>query len=163
MATLGEISSATGLLPKSTGSLQGLEKRGEIAVATGGTTDVWKGSLNNEQVAFKVFRIYPLRDLQDAKNILWKLVPIWKRLNHENVLPFRGVDTSIFQLALVYDWCDDGNVTQYLESHPDASRPKLVIVPPVPRAFNHLNDLSSCCRSPKGFNISTLSMSSMET
>ena len=130
VATLGEISSDTGLLPKSVGSLQGLEKRGEIAVATGGTTDIWKGSLNNKQVAFKAFRIYPLRDLQEAKKILWKLVPTWKRLNHENILPFHGVDTSIFQLALLYDWCDNGNIIQYLESHPDASRPELVTVPP---------------------------------
>ena len=157
VATLGEISSDTGLLPKSAGSLQGLEKRGEIAVATGGTTDIWTGTLNNNRVAFKAFRIYPPQDLQKAKKILWKVVPIWKRLIHENVLPFRGVDTSIFQLALVYDWCDNGNIMQYLESHPDVSRPKLVTVPPVPRAFV-LNDLSSCYRSPKGFSISTLLM-----
>ena len=57
--------------------------------------------LNDKPVAFKAFRIYP-QDLQEAKKILWKLVPAWKRLVHENILPFRGVDTSIFQLALVY-------------------------------------------------------------
>jgi hypothetical protein len=130
VAALGEISSDTGLLPNSVGSLQGLEKREEIAVATGGTTDIWIGTLTGKQVAFKAFRIYAPRDLQEAKKILWKRVPIWKRLIHENVLSFHGVDTSIFQLALVYDWCDDGNIIQYLESHPDVSRPKLVTVPP---------------------------------
>ena len=130
VAALGEISSDTGLLPNSLGSLQGLEKRGEIAVASGGATDIWRGILNNKPVAFKAFRIYPPQDLQEAKKILWKLVPIWKRLAHENILPFRGVDMSIFQLALVYDWGHDGNIMQYLESHPNVSRPKLVTVPP---------------------------------
>ena len=131
VATLGDIYSNTSLLPNSTGSLQGLEKRGEIAVASGGTTDIWRGTWNNQrQVAFKAFRIYPRQDLHEAKKILWKVVPIWKRLAHENVLPFHGVDTSIFQLALIYDWGQNGNITQYLESNPDASRSELVAVPP---------------------------------
>jgi serine/threonine protein kinase len=130
VASLGEISSETGLLPTSVGSLQGLQKRGEIAVASGGTTDIWRGALNDKPVAFKAFRIYPPQDLQEAKKILWKLVPIWKRLSHENVLPFRGVDMSIFQLALVYEWGHKGNIMQYLESHPNAPRSKLVTVLP---------------------------------
>ena len=163
VAALGKISSDTGLLPNSVGSLQGLEKRGEIAVATGGTTDIWRGTLNNKRVALKAFRIYPLQDLQGAKKILWKIVPTWKRLIHENILPFHGVDTSIFQLALVYDWSDNGNIVQYLESYPDVSRPKLVTVLSAPRVFDVLNDISSYCRSPKVFNISTLSMSSTGT
>jgi len=128
VATLGDISSNTLLLPSSIGSLKGLEKRGEIAVASGGIADTWRGSWNNQQVAFKAFRIYPPHDLQEAKKILWTLVPTWKRLAHENVLPFHDVDTSIFQLALVYDWGYNGNIMQYLESHPNASRSELVSV-----------------------------------
>jgi serine/threonine protein kinase len=126
VAALGDISSDTLRLPNSVGSLQGLKKRGEIAVASGGTTDIWRGTWNTQQVAFKAFRIYPPQDLQEAKKILWKVVPTWKRLVHENVLPFHGIDTSTFQLALVYDWGHNGNITQYLESNPSASRPELV-------------------------------------
>ena len=128
VATLGDISSDILRLPNSTGSLQGLEKRGEIAISSGGTTDIWRGAWNNQQVALKAFRVYPPQELQEAKKILWKLAPIWKRLVHENILPFHGVDTSIFQLALVYDWGHNGNITQYLGSHPDVSRPELVSV-----------------------------------
>jgi hypothetical protein len=128
VATLREISSEIGLLPTSVGSLQGLQKRGEIAVASGGTTDIWRGALNDKPVAFKAFRIYP-QDLHEAKKILWKLAPVWKTLIHENVLPFCGIDVSIFRLALVYDWGHNGNIMQYLKSHPNASRPELVTVP----------------------------------
>ena len=129
-STLGDISSDVLRLPNSTGSLQGLEKRGDIAVASGGTTDIWRGGWNNRQVALKAFRIYPPQDLQEAKKVLWKQAPIWKRVAHENVLPFHGVDMSIFQLALVYEWGHNGNIMQYLESNPDASRPELVSVYP---------------------------------
>jgi len=108
-------------------------------------------------VAFKAFRIYPPQDLQEAKKILWKLVPVWKRLIHENVLPFRGVDMSAFQLALVYDWGHNGNIMQYLESHPDASRAKLVTVLLCPLRDHPLIIPSSCYRLPKDFNIFTLS------
>jgi hypothetical protein len=127
VAMLGDISSTMLRLPSSTGSLEGLKKSGESAVLSGGTTDIWRGVWNDKQVAFKAFRIYPSQDLLQAKKILWRLVPTWKRLTHENVLPFYGVDTSLFQLALVYEWGQDGNIMQYLESKPDASRSKLVI------------------------------------
>ena len=103
VTTLGDISIAILQLPTSTGSLQGLKKCGVIAIASGGTTDLWWGSWNHQQVALKAFRIYRHQDLREAKKILWKLVPIWKRLVHKNVLPFYGIDTSIFQLALLYN------------------------------------------------------------
>ena len=159
MAALGDISSDTGLLPNSVGLLQGLEKRGEIAVASGGTTDIWRGVLAGGRVSLKAFRIFPPQDLQEAKKILWKSVPIWKRLNHENVLPFHGVDMSTFQLALVYDWGHNGNIMQYLDSHPGTSRPRLVRVLSTSYASYALIDTSSCCKSQRDFNICTLSKS----
>lgn len=51
---------------------------------------------------------------------------MWKKLSHPNILPFRGVDTAVFQLALVYDWGQGGNIAQYLTMHPRGSRPSLV-------------------------------------
>lgn len=48
------------------------------------------------------------------------------RLSHPNILLFRGVNTILFQLALVYDGGGDSNIIQYTASHPDASRIALV-------------------------------------
>lgn len=95
----------------------------------------------NEQVALKAFRIYTPQDLLGAKKIIWGRVPIWKRLNHENVLSFHGVDTTIFELALVYDWGYNGNIIQYLEANPETSRTKLVTITSVSFAFGVLNTL----------------------
>ena len=158
---LGDISSNILMLPSSTGSLQGLKKRGEIAVASGGTTDTWRGVWGNKPVALKAFRIYPPQDLLDAKKILWKFAPTWKRLIHENVLPFHGVDTSLFQLALVYEWGQNGNIMQYLESNPGASRAKLVIELPHLNYTVFLTNTRSYYKLPRDFNTSILSMSSM--
>ena len=51
---------------------------------------------------------------------------MWRRLLHENILSFRGVNMTLFQLALVYDWGQNGNINQYIVSHPGTSRPNLV-------------------------------------
>ena len=51
---------------------------------------------------------------------------MWRKLSHENILPFRGVNTTLFQLALVYDWGHHGNISQYIALNPGASRPSLV-------------------------------------
>ena len=48
------------------------------------------------------------------------------RLSHQNLLPFRGVNTILFQLALVYDGDEDIDIIQYTASYPDASRIALV-------------------------------------
>ena len=140
---LGEVCGATERLPTSALLSAGLEKRGNIAVASGGFTDIWRGEYYAMQVAIKAFRIYPAQNLKEAKEvsaytqhrrsdyrrkfqILWKRVPIWRRLSHENILSFRGVTTTVFQLALVYDWGYNGNITQYTASNPRASRASLV-------------------------------------
>lgn len=38
-------------------------------MASGGLTDVWRGQLNDTQVAIKAFRIYPAQNLKEAKEV----------------------------------------------------------------------------------------------
>ena len=144
---LGNVCSVTERLPTSAVLSAGLKKRDNIAEDSGGTGDVWRGEYRGTQVAIKAFRIHPASKLKEAKEvcvqsawevrsqlsfqILWKRVPMWRRLSHENILVFRGVDTTLFELALVYDWEQHGNIIQYLSLHPEASRPRLVCKIPV--------------------------------
>ena len=53
---------------------------------------------------------------------------MWLRLSHPHILPFRGVNMSLFQLALVYDLGENGDIVQYTASHPDTSPMVLVSV-----------------------------------
>ena len=66
---LGNACSATERLPTSAMLSTGLEKRGYIAVASGGFTDIWRGEYYAAQVAIKAFRIYPTQNLKEAKEV----------------------------------------------------------------------------------------------
>jgi serine/threonine protein kinase len=49
-----------------------------------------------------------------------------KRLEHDNILPFYGVSTTISDFSLVFPWYKNGHVDRYLEENPDADRYDLV-------------------------------------
>ena len=62
-------------LPASAVLSAGLEKRGNIVVASGGFTDIWRGEYHGAQVAIKAFRIYPAQSLKEAKEVSIQLAP----------------------------------------------------------------------------------------
>ena len=161
---LGNVCSAIQRFPTSTVLSTELEKRGNIAVASGRITDIWRGNLGELRTAIKAFRIYPNKNLRGTKDVsigsayevysrtnlqaLWKRVPVWMRLSHPNILQFRGVNMTLFRLSLVYDWGDNGNIMQYVASHPRVSRPSLVRKTPGTVATNDIqqfNFLSIWC------------------
>ena len=144
---LGDTCSRIQRLPTSTVLCEGLKKRDDLAVASGGFTEIWQGDLRDVPVAIKAFRMFPAPDLSGIKEvrtyspsvnfderdlqILWKRAPTWRRLSHSNILPFRGINMTLFDLALVYDWGQNGNISQYIRSHQQASRSFLVRVAPL--------------------------------
>ena len=72
---MGDVCSATERLPTSALLSAGLEKRGNIAVASGGFTDVWRGEYYAIQVAIKALRIYAAQNLKEAKEVSIHPVP----------------------------------------------------------------------------------------
>jgi len=50
----------------------------------------------------------------------------WRTLRHENVLPLMGVIMSETQFAMVSKWMPNGNIKQYVKTHPDENRFELV-------------------------------------
>ena len=48
-----------------------------------------------------------------------------KQLEHENILPFYGVSTTVSDFCLVFPWYENGNIMKYLKENPDANRFKL--------------------------------------
>jgi len=50
----------------------------------------------------------------------------WKNLNHPNILPLLGVDTSISPLSTISEWMEYGSLRDYLVHFPNAPRSKLV-------------------------------------
>ena len=58
--------------------------------------------------------------------ILWRLVPVWSKLSHSNIVTFRGVTTELSPFALVYDWGEQDTIMKYTKLHPEA---RLNLVP----------------------------------
>ena len=145
-AALGKLCSTTGKIPSSACIPEGhLKKLGDKSFASGGCTDEWRGVLNDKMVAIKVYRmsengtLFKKKIEKVSKCLIMKLtheqkfqllcenVPMWSRLSHENILPFRGVYSGeLFDFSLVYDWGEKGNIIQYLSSDPTQVRPPLV-------------------------------------
>ena len=63
------------------------------------------------------------------QSVLWKFckeVVTWKILQHPNVLPLVGVMMSEVQFAMISDWMTNGNINDFVKTHPDAIRLELV-------------------------------------
>ena len=58
-----------------------------------------------------------------------KEVVAWSALRHPNVLPLLGATMTGTRFAMVSEWMTDGNINEFVESHPDADRLGLVGVP----------------------------------
>jgi hypothetical protein len=56
----------------------------------------------------------------------YREIIIWKNLNHTNILPLLGIDTSISPLSTLSAWTEYGSLRDYLMHFPNAPRSKLV-------------------------------------
>ena len=62
----------------------------------------------------------------DEKQRFCKEVIVWRHVSSPNVLKFNGVFYHNDVPAIVTPWMAHGNITEYLENHPDADRLRLV-------------------------------------
>ena len=65
----GNVSNVIERPPTSAVLTTGLQKRGDVAVASGGMGDIWRGEYRGKQVAIKAFRIYPTQNSEEAKKV----------------------------------------------------------------------------------------------
>ena len=148
MTALGDVCSAIQQLPASAVIPPGkLEKRGEFPLmASKGRISTWEGNLDDDEVEIKCVLIYTSEPLflkevkkvseqstcevslrtKNLLQVLYKQVPMLMKLSHNNIVPFRGVDTTRFELALVYDAGYQGYILDYMKSHPQVS-PSLLV------------------------------------
>ena len=55
-----------------------------------------------------------------------KEVVTWKTLRHPNVLPLIGVTMTETQFEMVSEWMVNGNINDFVKTHPDIDRLGLV-------------------------------------
>ena len=131
------------ILPRSCIISDNISKRGDIAFASGGFADVWKGRHKGSPVCIKAFRVYTPENLANIKQVgnkisrstcasddprkrLFHEIVIWRRLSHPNVLPVLGVSPKLFPLCIVSEWMIDGNIMDFVSKHPEVNRLRLV-------------------------------------
>ncbi|KAL5522146.1 hypothetical protein ACEPAF_2003 [Sanghuangporus sanghuang] len=129
-----------GILPSSI-FLTGLLRDGTNFVQGGGFADVWKGEFEGKPVALKVLRLFCFPDRERMKLEFIKEALLWRRLVHQNVLPFLGISRDEFapQIALVSRWMEKGSLVEYLSQTPSADCPKLALG--VARGLGYLHGL----------------------
>ena len=54
---------------------------------------------------------------------------MWKRLEHQNIVPLIGITST--PLRLVSEWMSGGDLMEYINEHPDTDRLGLVGAPTV--------------------------------
>lgn len=110
--------------------IDNLKRVGKNPVDGGGFADVWKGTVQNDQVCLKVLRIFTSNmDRQKLFKSLAKEVVVWRQLKHPNVLPFLGVNFDEFapSFCLVSPWLSQGTVLQFISKNPNHNRVQLLI------------------------------------
>ncbi|KEP46454.1 tyrosine kinase family catalytic domain protein, partial [Rhizoctonia solani 123E] len=96
----------------------------------GGFGDIWAGQLHNgTKVAIKAWRTNALQDCEQktikraAREIYY-----WSLMKHRNIHQLMGVIVFKDQyLGMVSKWMENGNLREYLRTHPGADRYQLCI------------------------------------
>lgn len=77
---------------------------------------------------------------------------MWKRLDHPNIVAFKGV--TLNPLQLVSEWMPGGELREYIKGNPDTN-PVNLVGPLLPTSARHLTSRLSCSALPKVLLIST--------
>ncbi|KAJ7814160.1 kinase-like domain-containing protein [Mycena olivaceomarginata] len=101
-------------------------------VAAGGFSNIYRGEYSDAQgntveIALKVLRIFQEHNdatLENLRKKFFKEVLVWRYLEHPNIVPFLGVDSTTFPnlaMAMVTPWMSQGNVISYISGNSPCS------------------------------------------
>ncbi|KAF9644873.1 kinase-like protein [Thelephora ganbajun] len=97
---------------------------GRQPVASGGSGDVYEGSLNGLKVCVKRVRIYSKDNHVDPRKTFYQEGVVWKHLEHKNIVYLLGITTT--PLQFVSEWMPGGDLTDYVRKCPGADRLSLL-------------------------------------
>ncbi|KAF9642667.1 kinase-like protein [Thelephora ganbajun] len=93
---------------------------GRQPVASGGSGDVYEGTLNSLKVCVKRVRIYSKDNHVNPLKTFYQEAVVWKHLEHKNIVHLLGITAT--PLQLVSEWMPSGDLTDYIRKCPDAGR-----------------------------------------
>ncbi|KAF9440682.1 kinase-like protein, partial [Macrolepiota fuliginosa MF-IS2] len=95
------------------------------ALTAGRFGEVYKGQYEGQKICLKIFKLYERSQVDHLNKKFLREAIIWSDLYHPNVLPFSGayhVSDPRPRIGLVSPWMDNGNLSEYLKSHPGERR-----------------------------------------
>lgn len=137
------LSKKSGLYPTCF-QLDHIQLAGEYPVAAGSFGDIYKGTIENQNVCLKVIREYQVSRVDYLMKVsnsisvftsslnthvmkrLSHEAILWRQLSHPNLLPFYGLYLFCSRPCLVAPWLENGYITKYLEEHPNENRGVMV-------------------------------------
>ncbi|KAF8331648.1 kinase-like domain-containing protein [Cantharellus anzutake] len=93
--------------------------------AGGSFSTIYKGIYKMNEVCIKS---YYSTHLRENERIIREM-KVWFRLSHPNIVQLHGWISPIesrLRLSSVSNWCNEGNVQEFLSRHPDAKRQALI-------------------------------------
>ena len=126
-----------GIVPRSY-VLTGVVSDNHLPQKNGITTETWRGTYQTTTVAIKKFKIPEGEEYNKMKAVRQAVrthfssltIPLscypqrfcreavlWKRLTHENILPFMGVSRDIGEFCLISPWMSNGTIMEYIRDN----------------------------------------------
>ncbi|KAG8895267.1 hypothetical protein FRC01_012472, partial [Tulasnella sp. 417] len=94
---------------------------------TGHFSDLFVGCYRfKSKVALKRPRIAKNRDSQHSIQKFEQEAQVWRLLRHPHILEFIGIYKSGDHMYLVSPFIENGTLTEYIATHPDADRPRFL-------------------------------------
>ncbi|KAF9650992.1 kinase-like protein [Thelephora ganbajun] len=118
-------------------------------VASGGSGDIYQGSLKDLSVCVKRLRIYAGEETRGAKKTFYREAVMWKRLAHPNIVPLLGI--TLEPLQLISTWMPGGELKEYITHHLDTDR--LSLLSGIADGLNYLHSRNIVHGDLKGPNI----------
>jgi len=82
------------------------------------------GSAAKKVLSFRRFRKSPLN--YPGRQVFYREVVVWKRLQHPNIVPFLGVPSQVPPFEIVCEWMENDRITEFVREHPEVDRVGLV-------------------------------------
>lgn len=98
----------------------------ESTICVGGV-DVRRGTLGGVAVTVKTISNDLAGPSGGIRESAYREVVTWKNLNHANILPLLGADTSISPLSTISERAEYGSLREYLTCFPNTSRSRLLL------------------------------------